>query len=67
LYEKLLDNQIMLKSGSVLRSLKSIFRRTERKKRRRMKTALKKKLQNDRFQRPPKYAEGPYANGNIDV
>src|ERR1700685_4144339 len=59
--------QITLKSGSVLRSLKSIFRRKRKKKRRRMKTALTKKLQNDRFQRPPKYAEGPYWNGDIDV
>src|SRR5271168_2051023 len=57
--------QIMLKSGSVLRSLKSIFQR-KRKKRRR-KTALKNKLHNDRFQRPPKYAEGLYSNGDIDV
>src|SRR5271170_7960456 len=51
--------QIMLKSGSVLRNLRSIFRRR--------KTALKNKLQNDRFQRPPKYAEGLYSNGDIDV
>src|SRR5271170_3825193 len=59
--------QIMLKSGSVLRSLKSIFRRKRKRRRRRKKTALKNKLQNDRFQRPPKYAEGLYSNGDIDV